>query len=306
MASYRISTAGVDEGAARRERAAAAGGEVASSGSSSAAGSGYRSSWDSGVFFYSEPQLSSTAPVTRDNKQRASILSAELAVPASRNARLVPPLPCASSRSDASTNQLPSSLKHTVPPSSSSSGTGSGSSSSGGDILHVIDTTDRRPHNNTNHTQGLLLDNLPESGVDPHPPPDRPRTTPPPPPPRRTKHNRSSSSSSSASSSSSSGRSRSGSSTSSGRSRSSSPREVARFSREMDVDEHGAPAAQAPVTGLDLSAASGEVVIVQDTQSTGRGRYFTVGIFCCRPSCQKREVPSVKLGRRPFSNSFVL
>ena len=55
-------------------------------------------------------------------------------------------------------------------------------------------------------------------------------------------------------------------------SRSSSPREVARFSREMDVDEHGAPAAQAPVTGLDLSAASGEVVIVQDTQSAGRGR----------------------------------
>ena len=87
MASYRISTAGVDDGASAAKRrgraaAAAAGGEAASS-TSSAVGSGYRSSRDSGVFFYSEPQLSSTAPITRDNKQRASILSAELAVPAS-------------------------------------------------------------------------------------------------------------------------------------------------------------------------------------------------------------------------------
>ena len=275
MASYRISTAGVDEGAARRRaRAAAAGGEATSSGSSSAAGSGYRSSRDSGVFFYSEPQLSSTAPVTRDNKQRASILSAELAVPASERppSAASPVRLLAIRRLDEPATVV---TQHTAgpPSSSSSSGTTGSSSSSGGDILHVIDTTDRRPHNNSNHTQGLLLDNLPESGVDPHPLPDRPRTTPPPPPPRRTKHNRSSSSSSSASSSSSSGRSRSGSSTSSGRSRSSSPREVTRFSREMDVDEHGAPAAQAPVTGLDLSEASGEVVIVQDTQSAGRGRY---------------------------------
>ena len=262
MASYRISTAGVDEGASaarRRGRAAAAGagGEAASSSSRSAVGSGYRSSRDSGVFFYSEPQLSSTAPITRDNKQRASILSAELAVPASER----PPSAASPVRLLAirRLDEPATVTQHSVP-SSSSSGTGS---SSGGDIL--ID----RPHNN--HRQGLLSDNLPESSVDPHPP-DRPRTTPPPPPPRRTKRNRSSSSSSSSTSSSSSGRSRSG-NTSSGRSRSSSPREVAPFSREMEVDGHGAPAAQAPVTGLDLSAASGEVVIVQDTQSAGRGRY---------------------------------
>ena len=183
MASYRISTAGVDEGAsaARRGRAA---GEAASR--SSAAGSGYRSSRDSGVFFYSQPQLSSTAPVTRDNKQRASILNAELAVPASER----PPSAASPVRLLAIRrfDEPATVTQHTVP----SSGNGTGSS--GGDRL----TDTYRPHNN--HTnKGLVLDNLPESSVDPHPP-DRPQSTPPP-PPRRTKRNRNSSSSSSSSSS---------------------------------------------------------------------------------------------------------
>ena len=163
MASYRISTAGVDEGRHRRgEWGTPAAAVDAGAGSHSKKRvSGYNSNRSSGV--YTQPVLES--PIK--DKQRAQILQAELAVPASER-----PVSSAS----------PVRLLAVRPLGLSTEEAGA-----------FDDKNRSKTHRQSN--KGLFIDNLPESSVDPDTPPPR----------KRREGRRDSSSSSSRSSSSSSG-----------------------------------------------------------------------------------------------------
>ena len=168
MASYRISTAGVDEGGRHRRGAGGTPAAAVDAGAGSHSNkrvSGYNSNRSSGV--YTQPVLES--PIK--DKQRAQILQAELAVPASER-----PVSSAS----------PVRLLAVRPLGLSTEEAGA-----------FDDKNRSKTHRQSN--KGLFIDNLPESSVDPDTPPPR----------KRREGRRDSSSSSSRSSSSSSSGSRS-------------------------------------------------------------------------------------------------